>query len=193
MGVGRDRGRSLAEKSRFATLVPQHVSAMKRAAISLVGPADAEDAAQEAILRAWQMWDSLNDEAAVRAWLLRITVNICLQWRRGWLGKRLARTQPLDEADGDLYVAPLSDDPGASDHTGALDIRAALNRLDAEQRLVLVLRFYLDMDSHEAGAALGIPAATFRTRLRRALLALREAMNQDAIGGTREGEEQRHA
>lgn len=153
---------------------------MRRAASSLVGPDDAEDAAQEAILRAWQTWDTLRDEVAARAWLTRITVNVCLQWRRGWLGKRIARTEPLDDGAGEIYVAPLGMDPGASDHTGALDIRAALNRLDADQRLVIVLRFYTDLDSTEAGAALGIPAATFRTRLRRALMALRAEMEAGA-------------
>lgn len=188
-----DKGNRLAERSRFVELVPQHVSVMKRTAISLVGLADAEDAAQEAILRAWQTWESLNDEGAVRAWLLRITVNVCLQWRRGWLGKRIARTQPLTEDDNDTLVATLSEDPGASDHTGSLDIRSALNRLSAEERVVIVLRFYVDMDSEQAGAALGIPAATFRTRLRRALIALRREMsgssqsNSSVVEGRRHG------
>ncbi len=183
----------MADRREFVALITPHIGAMKHAAISLVGMDDAEDAAQEAILRAWQTWDTLKDAGATRAWLVRITVNVCLQWRRGWLGKRIARTEPLDDGDGDIYVAPLSIDPGASDHTGAMDIRSALNRLDADQRLIIVLRFYTDLDSTEAGAALGIPAATFRTRLRRALVALRNEMNQGATVGVETGEERDHA
>lgn len=191
-GTGaQDKGRKLAERGRFAELVPQHIPVMRRTAIALVGLADAEDAAQEAILRAWQTWDSLNEEVAVRAWLLRITVNVCLQWRRGWLGKRLARTQPLSQGDEEVYFAPLSYDPGTSDHTSSLDIRLALSRLATEQRLAITLRFYAGMDSTEAGSALGIPAATFRTRLSRALAALRAEMEHGALPDAA-AEEQRH-
>ena len=183
----------MVDRSRFVELVSQHIAVMKRTAISLVGLADAEDATQEATLRAWQTWDSFREEAAARAWLLRITVNVCLQWRRGWLGKRAALTQPLTDLESVEYVAPLSADPGASDHTGALDIRSALNRLAPEHRLVIALRFYADMNSNEAAAALGVPAATFRTRLRRALIALRAEMGQSDAPDSKPAEEPRHA
>lgn len=159
----------------FATLMPAHLPAMLRAAAALVGSADAEDAAQEAILRAWQAWDSLRNPALVRSWLLRITVHVCLDWRRGRFGTRQALTLPLFD-DASLPFALLGADPGASDHTGALDLRQAINALDNDLRVAIVLRYYAQMDATEIGAALGMPPATIRGRVRRALLTLRERL-----------------
>lgn len=165
----------MADGAAFATLVPGQIAAVVRTAAALVGKADAEDAAQEAIMRAWQAWPSLQDVEALRPWLLRITVNICLQWRRGRFGKRVELTESLPEDSAGL-LATLETDPGTSDYTGALDLRAALNQLGYDMRVVVVLRYYASMDASEVGEALGIPAATVRTRLRRALMALRELL-----------------
>ena len=180
------------ESERFATLVPLHAPAMLRAAAALVGLADAEDAAQEAVIRAWQAWPSLRDETALRGWLLTITVNVCRQWRRGGFGRRLRLMEPLPEGDSRL-LARIEGDPGASDHTGALDLRDAVNQLPDDLRLIVVLRYYAGMDATEAGAALGVPSATVRTRLRRALLILRERIGSGqrgdiAVPPHREGE-----
>lgn len=154
----------------FARLTEPHLDALLACAAALVGPGDAEDAAQEAILRAWQAWGSVYDLAGLRPWLLRITINVCRDWQRGRFGTARARTQPLDD---EAPLAVLSTDPGTSDHTGALDLRAAINALDEETRMLVALRFYVGLDSSEIGMALGLPATTVRTRLRRALQRLR--------------------
>lgn len=156
----------------FGALMPAHLPAMLHAAAALVGAADAEDAAQEAILRAWQAWDTLRNPTLVRAWLLRITVHVCLDWQRGRFGTRRALTLPLFD-DATLPLAQLGADPGASDHTGALDLREAINALDTDLRVAIVLRYYAQMDATEIGTALGVPPATVRGRVRRALIALR--------------------
>src|SRR5215471_15243003 len=87
----------MANPNHFAALATQHTRAVLRVAAALVGQANAEDAAQEALTRAWQAWDSLRDEAALRSWLLRITVNVCNQWLRGGFGRRERLTAPLLE------------------------------------------------------------------------------------------------
>lgn len=168
----------MAERESFAALVPPHTQAMLRVAAALVGPADAEDAAQEAAVRAWQAWDSLRDLEALRPWLLRITVNVCRQWRRGGFGRRVRLVGPLPDGpeEGAGLLAALDADPGASDPTGALDLRAAVNALAEDLRLVVALRYYAGMDATEVGAALGIPPATVRTRLKRALGHLRQQL-----------------
>jgi len=160
---------------------------MLSAAAALVGVADAEDATQEAIMRAWQAWPTLRDVGAARAWLLRITVNVCRQWQRGDFGKEHRLTQPLPN-DSDIGSNPspsnklidalgmFGADPGTSDFTGALDLREAINRLEVNSRVVIMLRYYAEMDATEIGQALGMPPATVRTRLRRALEALRTQM-----------------
>jgi RNA polymerase sigma factor (sigma-70 family) len=146
-----------------------------RVASALVGPADAEDVAQEAVVRAWRAWDTLRDAGSVRPWLLRITVNICRQWRRGGFGRRVRLVGPLPGENSELLAA-LDTDPGASDHVGAIDVRTAVNALDEDLRVIVALRYYAGMDATEVGAALGIPPATVRTRLKRALTRLRHAL-----------------
>jgi RNA polymerase sigma-70 factor (ECF subfamily) len=165
----------MPETEGFATLVPPLTPAVLRVAAALVGPADAEDAGQEAILRAWRAWPTLRDANAVRPWLLRITVNVCRQWQRGGFGRRLRLTQPLSEEGAEL-LATLDADPGTSDSTGALDLRHAVNALPEDLRVIVALRYYGGMDATEIGNALGLPPATVRTRLRRALATLRERL-----------------
>jgi RNA polymerase sigma-70 factor (ECF subfamily) len=145
-----------------------------RVATALVGAADAEDAAQEALVRAWQADQDPSEIAAPRAWLLRITVNLCTDWRRGRFGTRRRVTDSLDAANGADTLATLDFDPGTSDHTGAMDLRRAVNSLERDLRIVVALRYYAGLDSARIGSMLDIPAATVRTRLRRALTLLRE-------------------
>ena len=161
----------------FAAIVPVHAAAMIRVAAALVGPAEAEDAAQEAALRAWQSWSTLRDVNAVRPWLLQITVNVCRHWQRGLKWQHQAHTQTLPEdEDSSHLLAVLDTDPGTSDHTGALDLRAAINALPSDLRRVVVLRFYAGLDATEIGGALSIPPGTARSRLHRALLQLHERL-----------------
>lgn len=163
---------SVSENERFVALSLPHLSAMLRAATAVLGAQDAEDAAQEAIARAWKSWPTFRDEQAMRPWLLRITVNVCREGYRGHYGQSLRLNTSLPERADELPTA-LAPPPGSSDHAGALDLRQAVNELPVELRLPVVLRYYGGLDSSELGAALGLPAATVRTRLRRALKMLR--------------------
>lgn len=162
-----------AESGGFAALVMPHLPAVLRVTAALVGTADAEDAAQETIVRAWQAAPTLRDEGALRAWLLQIAVNLCRDWHRGRFGTRQRLDEPLHASSDGEELALIGADPGTSDHTGAIDLRRAINTLDRDLRMVVALRYYADMDATEIGAALGVPAATVRTRLRRALTVLR--------------------
>jgi RNA polymerase sigma-70 factor (ECF subfamily) len=153
-----------------------HKDVMVRVAAALVGPADAEDAAQEASVRAWRSWDELRDREAVRSWLLRITVNVCHDWLRGRFGTRVRRTESLDAGSD---IATLDLDPGRMRYAAALDLRSAINRLEEPLRVAVVLRYYAGLDSAEIGASFGVPPATVRTRLRRALELLQAALTTD--------------
>jgi RNA polymerase sigma-70 factor (ECF subfamily) len=170
---------STPEGERFVVLMLPHLAAMLRAATAVVGSQDAEDATQEAIVRAWQSWQSLRNEHALRSWLLRITVNVCREWYRGQYGVSQRRTSPLSETAGELK-ALLTLPPGSNDHANALDLRHAINELPHDLRLLVVLRYYGGLDSTELGAALDLPSATVRTRLRRALKLLRAHLNASA-------------
>ena len=163
----------LSSRERYVALVQPHMSAVLHLAAALVGPADAEDAAQEAILRGMQAWPTLRDERALKSWLLRIAYNVCIDLKRGRFGTHQRRTQVLPEADDEAPVAQLVGDLGGADHAEALDLRAAMNTLDPGLRAVVVLRYYVGMDATEIGVVLRLPPATVRTRLRRALALLR--------------------
>lgn len=174
--VSDSRAQSDADAERFAVLMHEQRPTVLRVAAALVGLADAEDAAQEAIMRGWQARHTLRETASLRSWLIRITYNVCHDWHRGHFGTQRSLTQPLfDETDEPLAI--LDDDPGASDATAALDLRQAINRLGMDLRVVVVLRYYAGMDATEVGAALGLAPATVRTRLRRALALLRDHLS----------------
>jgi RNA polymerase sigma-70 factor, ECF subfamily len=164
--------------AQFSALLDGSAATITRIAAALIGSTDAEDAAQEAILRAWRAWPGLRERESARGWLTTITVNVCRDWLRGRFGARLRQTESLAEIGVEpRALAWLDADPGDSDHAAALDLRAAINTLDEDLRLVVALRYYAGMDSSAIGAALGVPAATARTRLRRALGLLRERLS----------------
>lgn len=163
------------EYERFAPLVTPHTEVMARIAAALVGFSDADDAAQEALLRAWRAWPGLRDPASARAWLLQITVNVCYTWRSRRQGLRLGVEDRLDA--GALDQRPDPSAPGAMDHVNALDLRHALLALDDDLRRVVALRFYGGMDSFEIGELLAVSPATIRGRLHRALLRLRRLLD----------------
>jgi RNA polymerase sigma-70 factor (ECF subfamily) len=168
------------EDERFALLVVPHTPAMARVAAALIGLADAEDAAQEALMRAWNGWAELRAEGAVRSWLLRITVNVCNNWRTGHFGTLHSRTEPLGPESDEATAPPaVGLGPGTTEHATALDLRLAVMSLPGELRTVVALRFYAGMDATEIGAALDLPPPTVRTRLRRALARLRISLAAD--------------
>lgn len=179
MAKGRDM-RASNDAQSFAAIMPLYASAMVHVAAALIGPAEAEDAVQEASLRAWQAWSTVRDMDAVRSWLLTITLNVCRQWRRGLKGQQQAhmRSLPDDNDAGRLpLLAMIEADPGTSNHTGALDLRAAVNALPDDLRIVVVLRFYAGLDATEIGKTLSIPPGTARSRLHRAMALMRERLS----------------
>jgi RNA polymerase sigma factor (sigma-70 family) len=119
----------------------------------------AEDLAAEGFARAWASWPKVSKHPAPRAWVLRTALNLRVSWWR-----RRRRELPLVEAD---YVSPPAPGEGI-DPT----ILAALNRLSARQREVIVLRVLLDLDTHSTATVLGIAPGTVTAHLSRASDAL---------------------
>lgn len=177
-----------SDLAAFCALIDAQAAALIRVAAALVGSADAEDAAQEAIMRAWRAWPDLRARSAARSWLISITVNVCRDWLRGRFGARRRLTESLTGDDDEQRpIAQIDADPGASDYAAALDLRHALNTLDDDLRMIVALRYYAGMDSTTIGAALGLPATTIRTKLRRALTLLRARLSVDPDSADSEG------
>jgi RNA polymerase sigma-70 factor, ECF subfamily len=178
------------EYERFTALVTPHLGAMARVAAAFVGLADAEDAAQEALIRAWNGWASLREEKTVGAWLLRITANVCHNWQGGRFGTQQRLTVPLESLFESIsgHAVPPTIDSRDVLEPAAFDLRSAIARLPRDLRQVLALRFFVGMDSTEISATLDILAGTVRTRLQRAMTLLRQSLGDDEENECSRGE-----
>jgi RNA polymerase sigma-70 factor, ECF subfamily len=133
----------------------------------ILGDADeAEDATQDALGRAWQASASLRDADAAQAWFDRILVNLC----RDRLRRRgRVRWLALDDA------MPASVDPFARAIDGDEMLRG-LGALDADHRIVVVLRYWADLPLESIADRLGVPLGTVKSRLHYALRDLGRAI-----------------
>jgi RNA polymerase sigma-70 factor, ECF subfamily len=134
--------------------------------------AKAEDATQEALVAAWRHIGALRDPDRFDAWLHRLLVRSC--YREAGRTKRLgnieihARVLEASEPDASLGLADRD------------QLERGFRRLDTDQRAVLVLHYYLGLRLDEAAEVLGIPPGTVRSRLHRAIVAMRAALEADA-------------
>ena len=132
----------------------------------------AEDATQEALVAAWRDLSALRDPDKFEAWLHRLLVRAC--YREARRGQRQWAIE-LEVRPADTTVP----DP-ALDLSDRDQLERGFHRLDADQRIVLVLHYYLGLSLDEAADALGIPPGTVRSRLHRATAAMRAALDADA-------------
>lgn len=145
------------DRAAFAELLRPEYRAAYRLAYGLLQDVDeAEDAVQDAAFAAWRKIGNLREGSSLRPWFLGIVVNRCRNVRRSrwWL---VERSEPPER------IAPNVD------LAAAIDLRRALRRLGHDERLVLVLRYYLDMPFEEIGSSLGISPKAARTRVERAV------------------------
>ncbi len=134
--------------------------------------ADAEDAAQEAFVKAYRALRRFRPGAPLRPWLLRIVANEARNRRRS-AGRR-ARLVLLTQAElGASGGAAPSPEATVLDAERRETLLAAMNALREEERLVIACRFFLDLSEAETAAALGIRKGTVKSRTSRALEHLR--------------------
>ncbi len=131
----------------------------------------AEDATQEALVAAWRDLSALRDPDRFDAWLHRLLVRACYRearrGRRRWAIEMEVRPSEGSEPDPALDVADRD------------QLERGFQRLDADQRTVIVLHYYLGLSLDEVADALGIPPGTVRSRLHRATQAMRAALDAD--------------
>ncbi len=153
----------------FAELVRPQYRAAFRVAYGMLHDADeAEDAVQEAAFKAWKRLGNLHEGASLRPWFLAIVANQCrtVSKSRWW---SVLKVEPPDAQGRSIDVAAV------------VDLRRALRRLGHDERLVVVLRYYLDMPFEEIATTLGISTKAARNRVERAVRRLRPIMqNQGA-------------
>ena len=155
-----------------AWLEEGYVPSFRTACLILGNRADAEEAVQEAFLRAWRFRTSLASGSDVRPWLYRVVVNTCNSKLRSEIPHRDRRA-----GDGDLDDLMAGDDgPGHVEQSS--DIVRALQALPVHLRVVVVLRYYADLSEREIATAIGRRPGTVKSRLHEArrLLALHPAL-----------------
>src|SRR5437870_10855131 len=168
----------------------------------LGSPFDAEDAEQDAFVRAWRSRDRFEGRAAMRSWLYRIATNVCRDMLKG----KVRRARPMDlgpscePIETNLHipeipwlepiplhlVAPERDpaDVAVANESIRLAFVAALQHLPARQRAVLILRDVLDWQASEVAELLSTSVASVNSALQRARATLANS-NVGADGNER--------
>jgi RNA polymerase sigma-70 factor, ECF subfamily len=168
----------------FERLVEEHRRELYAHCYRMLGSvADAEDALQDALLRAWRALPRFEGRSSARTWLYRIATNACLRA----LERRPSRVLPIDygpPADPhdrpaaplveSVWIEPLPDEQLAVDasyeqrEAVELAFIAALQHLPARQRAVLILRDVLGFSAHEVAESLDTTPASIDSALQRA-------------------------
>ena len=153
---------STMTEEHFLRLAGSELDRVYRLAGFLLGDAhEAEDATQEALIRAWRSIGSLRDPGGFLPWFDRIVVNLCRDRLRR---RRRIRFIPLDGTADLVQVA---------DPFGAIldrdEVLGRLNMLGADERIVVVLHYWADLTLVAVAERLGWPIGTVKSRLHRAL------------------------
>lgn len=136
--------------------------------------ADAQDACQEAFIKAYRALGRFRPEASLRPWLLRIVANEARNQRRGF-NRRTNLSLRVAERLGSGDAAP-SPEALAETTEEREQLLRAVNALRKEDRLVVSCRYFLDLSSEETAEVLHWPEGTVKSRLSRALARLRERL-----------------
>jgi RNA polymerase sigma-70 factor (ECF subfamily) len=149
-------------------LEPLLDQAYRLAAVMLNDRSAAEDAVQEASVKAWRKVRQLRGDAgSLRPWFLSIVANECRMARRTrWFGV--------------LKLADVAE-PSAAERESYTDLHRALLRLSPDERLPLVLHFYLDLSLEELARTLHISPPAAKARVYRAAKRLRADLSPEEV------------
>jgi len=164
-----DRSARDAAKGTFSDFYSAHRDATYRAVlVATRNPHRAEDAVQEAFLRAYDRWDSVQHHDRPHAWVIRVALNVATSW---WRRHRREQASPPDR--------PAPPDARPMD----ADLVRLVWDLPKRQRQVVALRVLADLSVTDTAQALGMAEGTVKATLHRALRRLRGALEAD--GGDR--------
>ena len=131
----------------------------------LLGDAtEAQDAVQDALIRAWRNWSSLRDPDCFKPWFDRIVVNVCRDRMRRHRTLKMVELESAGEVESaDTFAEMLEGD----------EVAGAVARLGPDHRIVIALRFWQDLTLDQVAETLEVPLGTVKSRLHYALQALR--------------------
>jgi RNA polymerase sigma-70 factor (ECF subfamily) len=168
----------------FNELVLKYQDAVYRQAFWMMGETEAaEDAAQEAFIRAFQAMPSFHG-STFKAWLLKITSNLCIDMLRYRSIRPTAPLAALDEDGEEIESAAWMTDPSPSTEAIieseelAESVQACLARLDLDYRMALVLVDIQELDYQQAAEIMHIRLGTLKSRVARGRMRLRSALQE---------------
>lgn len=162
----------MVENTLEAWLDESYLPSFRTACLILGNRADAEEAVQDAFLRAWRFRDSLNSVPSIKPWLYRVVVNSCYSKLRTEIPHRDRRAgdEPLS-----TMVTDAADPVASAEHGEVADtVLAALRRLPVSLRVPVVLRYYADLSERDIAQAIGRRQGTVKSRLHEARRRLAE-------------------
>jgi RNA polymerase sigma-70 factor (ECF subfamily) len=162
----------MVEQQLEAWLDESYLTSFRTACLILGNRADAEEAVQEAFLRAWRFRDSLASVPSIKPWLYRVVVNACYSKLRTEIPHRDQRAD--DEPLAHLPSSPEGPAEAAEQAEVAETVLAALRRLPVSLRVPVVLRYYADLSERDIAQAIGRRPGTVKSRLHEARRRLAE-------------------
>ena len=163
------------DSAAYQTLVEEHQTiAFRTAYLITSSAADAEDAVQEAFVKAFYALGRFRPDAPFRPWVLRIVANEARNRRRSaGRRERLALRAAEDPLSGGAVPSP---EAALLESEERAELLAAVEGLREEDRLVIACRYFLELSEEETAAALDWRRGTVKSRLARALERLRARM-----------------
>jgi RNA polymerase sigma-70 factor (ECF subfamily) len=178
------------DERAFRELVTAHRDRVFNITYRMLGNRhEAEDVAQEVFIAVFKQIDNFREESKFSTWLYRVAVNHCKN-RLKYLKRRFDKDR--EEINDDTTTAgsngaigshvPSSPDRALQGAQMERVLAEAINSLDDEQRIVVVLRDVEDLSIEEICAITDLPDGTVKSRLHRARLALRKKLQRQGIG-----------
>jgi len=165
------------DRTAFSVLVERHYRSVTHFAqrfLGDIGRESAEDLAQDVFLKAWKASSGFRPRAMVKTWLLRITTNTCLNYRRR---QRFRRVLSLwSESTPEPVERDTSTTSGAESRDRRDNVRRATAALPSKQRAAIVLRHYHEFSYAEIAQILELSVPAVESLLFRARASLREKL-----------------
>lgn len=183
MASSRDERKLVAElkagsREAFEKLLDLHQDRVYNLVHRMVGPADADDVAQDALVEICKSVGGFRGNSSLATWVHRVAVNVCLEHRR----KRLPLFVPLEEEFAECESDPRDGPVEALERNEVkVGVDAAIGRLSEVHRDVVILHELQGLTYAECANVLGCPVGTVKSRLSNAFGKLRELLGNCTV------------
>jgi RNA polymerase sigma-70 factor (ECF subfamily) len=182
------------DRTAFTGLVEMYQTAIFNLCYRMLGDrCEAEDAAQEAFLRAYSQLHSYDPARSFKTWLFSIAAHYCIDRLRRrrvvWLG--------IDDEPIQYHPALRESSPGPQEMAErgerSARVQALIENLSPQDRAAVVMRYWYDLSYEEIAEATGVTVSSVKSRLHRARVALGEMMGATETGARHPAGERRTA